>query len=256
MKKALTAAKTAVVALLAFFLFMGFHGIELGSAEKTERRELVKTIFGRPDSSALETRLQLLRQVSSVLSAIAWAEADASCSPFHFSLGEYSAAVARFGSEISAPSRLFAVDLFRSVDAGQTTLTMQTLTQRRAVAGFNYRRTIPIIFHRASRSARMAARMDSRLTFTGSNRKPSHVRMGFIKGTSFSTNGMTRTLPPGWREASKAARGGGNNSAEQIRPFLPATNFTMGLSHKSEPFQEQSQAAEIDTGMCPDSTVI
>jgi hypothetical protein len=33
---------------------------------------------------------------------------------------------------------------------------------------------------------------------------------------------------------------GGNNSAEQIRPFLSATNFIMGLSHKAEPFQEQS----------------
>jgi hypothetical protein len=82
--------------------------------------------------------------------------------------------------------------------------------------------------------------MDSRLTLTGSIRKPYRVRIGFIKGTSFSTNCTTRTLPSGWREASKAVRGG-NNSAEQIRPFLSATNFIMGLSHKSAPFQEQSQ---------------
>src|SRR5580704_18618916 len=82
-----------------------------------------------------------------------------------------------------------------------------------------------------------------RLAFTGKIRKPSAVRTGFIKGTSFSTNSTTRTLPSGCREASKAVRGG-NSSAQQIRPFLSATNFIMGLSHKSEPFQEQSKVAE------------
>jgi hypothetical protein len=30
---------------------------------------------------------------------------------------------------------------------------------------------------------------------------------------------------------------GGNKSAEQMRPFLSATNFIMGLSHKPEQFQ-------------------
>jgi hypothetical protein len=75
-----------------------------------------------------------------------------------------------------------------------------------------------------------------RLALTGNIRKPSAVRLGFTKGTSFSTNSTTRTLPSGCREASKAVRGG-NNSAEQIRPFLSATTFIMGLSHKREPFQ-------------------
>jgi hypothetical protein len=64
--------------------------------------------------------------------------------------------------------------------------------------------------------------------------------MGFTKGTSFSTNSTTRTLPSGWREASNAVRGG-NNSAEQMRPFLSATNFIMGLSHKPETFQGRFQ---------------
>jgi hypothetical protein len=69
--------------------------------------------------------------------------------------------------------------------------------------------------------------------FAGNIRKPSSVRIGLIKGTSFSTNSTTRTLPSGCQEASKAVRGG-NNSAEQIRPFLSATTFIMGLSHKQE----------------------
>lgn len=115
---------------------------------------------------------------------------------------------------------------------------MQSVAQRRTDARFNDRRTIPINFHLASRSARRAARMDCRLSLTGSMRKPSRVRTGFTKGTSFSTNSTTRMLPSAWREASKAVRGG-NNSAEQIRPFLSATNFTMGLSHKQLPFQER-----------------
>src|SRR5271154_1755764 len=76
-----------------------------------------------------------------------------------------------------------------------------------------------------------------RLAFTGNIRKPSDVRIGFTKGTSFSTNSTTRTLPSGWREASNAVRGG-NSSTEQIRPFLSATNFIVGLSHKRKRLQE------------------
>jgi hypothetical protein len=75
-----------------------------------------------------------------------------------------------------------------------------------------------------------------RLAFKGDIRNPCVVRIGFTKGTSFSTNSTTRTLPSGWREASNGVRGG-KSSAEHIRPFLSATNFMMGLSHKGKGFQ-------------------
>src|ERR1700722_1508164 len=85
-----------------------------------------------------------------------------------------------------------------------------------------------------------------RLALTGNIRKPSAVRIGFTKGTSFSTNSTTRTLPSGCREASKAVRGG-NNSAEQIRPFLSATTFIMGLSQKRGPSQGRFFFAPLKT---------
>ncbi len=99
--------------------------------------------------------------------------------------------------------------------------------------------SLPVIAHQVSRSARMAARMACRLAFTGSIRNPSRVRTGFTKATSLSTNSTTRTLPSGWREASKTVRGG-NNSAEQIRPFLSATSFMLELSRSQRPFQAHS----------------
>jgi hypothetical protein len=82
----------------------------------------------------------------------------------------------------------------------------------------------------------MAARIVSRLTFTGETIKPSFVSTDFTTGTSPFPNFTTRTVPSGIRRASNVERGG-NSSAHAIHPSSSVVTFMLELSHTHGCFQ-------------------
>jgi hypothetical protein len=112
-------------------------------------------------------------------------------------VGHHFSGFVRSDAQIDVSTTEGGKHFSQGMGTGETAVLFQTLAQVRFAQSFDQCGGILISFHRASRSARMAFRMDSlviRLASAGENiRKPSLVRTGTAKGASLVSAGTSST---------------------------------------------------------------